>query len=426
MTVKKQGDIGHVSEQALKIAVVGAGIIGVASAEWLRRSGHQVTLIDRDQPGEATSFGNGGVLARCAIIPVPTPETVMKGPKMLLAPNEPLFLRWSYLPRLLPWLLPYLANARRDRVMEIAAALAPLLLDTAAQHRALASGTPAEKWLHDSDYIYLFRNQAAFEKDGFDWKLRHEQGIEGEIMTAGDLHDHDPHLGEAYRFGYRLDQHGYIANPGQYVKDLADWFTAQGGTFRRAEVDDIQPTETGAAIVSGGERHEFDRLVVATGAWSKKMSEKIGVRTKLETERGYHVEFSGPSNLPPGAPYMVTDGKFVATPMAAGLRLAGVVEFGGLDAGPSAAPTDILMHGLKRLYPDFTYESKSLWMGHRPCTVDSLPVLGSSVKSPHVYFAYGHQHIGLTAGAKTGRLLAQMISGTAPNLDMQLYSPDRF
>lgn len=425
MAKYKQGNIVESSHEALKIAVIGAGIIGVSCAEWLRRSGHHVTLIDREPPGEGTSFGNGGVLARCAIVPVPTPGIVAKAPAMLLSKNKPLFLRWSYLPRLMPWLLPYLATSRRSKVIEIANGLAPLLLDTAEQHMALAKGTPAEKWLNNSDYLYLYRDQAVFKEEGFGWKLRHDHGIDGEILSGPELKEYDPHLGDDYQFGYKLDHHGYIGNPSQYVKDLADWFVGQGGEFRQAEVDDIQPNEAGTTIISGGENVSYDRAVIATGVWSARLSQKIDVPTRLESERGYHIEFAGASNLP-RVPYMVADGKFVATPMAAGLRIAGLVEFGGLQAGPSAAPSELLMRGLKKLYPDFTYDSKSLWMGHRPSTVDSLPVLGCSKKSPHVFFAYGHQHIGLTAGAKTGRLLAQLISGATPNIDMAAYAPDRF
>jgi D-amino-acid dehydrogenase len=409
----------------MKIAVIGAGIVGVSTAEWLRRSDHEVTLIDRQKPGEGASFGNAGLLARGAVLPVPGPGTITQAPAMLLSKDKPLFLKWPYLPRLLPWLIPYLATSRRDQVIKTAGHLAPLVTDTVDQHKALAAGTPAERWIRDTDSIYLLKNAAAFKANTFGWNLRQQHGIEGEILSANDLKDNDPALGDAYQFGYKLARSGFIANPGRYVKDLAAWFIDQGGKFVQAEVDIIQASEQGATVLYGGETKQYDRLIVATGAWSGKLSRQLGIKTKLESERGYHVQFTGASHTPP-VPYLVSDAKCAVTPMDEGLRVAGIVEFGGLTASPSAAPVNLLLKNMKELYPDFTYETKSEWMGHRPSTVDSLPVLGCSTKAPGIYFVYGHQHIGMTAGAKSGRLMAQMISGTTPNIDMTVYSPDRF
>jgi len=410
---------------ALKVAVIGGGIVGVSTAEWLRRDGHDVTIIDRGVRDRAASFGNGGILARCAVVPVVVPGIMLKAPRMLLSPDQPLFLRWSYLLKLLPWLIPYLASARREKVVEIAAGLAPLLTDSVDQHRALAEGTPAERWLVPGDYVYLYPDRSAFEADGFGWSLRRDHGIVGEELSGAQLRERDPALGNNYGFGYSLPDHGSIIDPGRYLTDLLDWFGAQGGRTVEAEVRDVEPAPEAVRIHCDGQTIDADRAVIACGAWSRELSVKLGHQPKLESERGYHIEFTDPSALP-HCPYMVADAKFVATPMGANLRVAGIVEFGGLEASASAGPLHLLTRGIRKIYPDFQYAEKREWMGHRPATADSLPVLGPSERHKDIYFAFGHHHVGLTAGPKSGRLLADMISGRHPNVDMSAYRMGRF
>lgn len=412
----------------MKIIVAGAGITGVSVAEWLRREGHDVMLVDRIAPGESgqTSYGNGGILACCAVVPVAVPGIWKKAPKMLFDPDGPLFLRWSYLPRLLPWLVPFLLSGRREKVGEIAAALLPLIGDSVEQHQALARGTPAERWIRTGEYSYLYSSRVAFEGDAFGFALRESHGFEWEERDRKALLETDPNLGPDYTFAAAFRNHGWIADPGHYVADLAAWFEGQGGQVRRAEISEIVPLEGGrAAVIAGGERIEADRVVVATGAWSAKFSRKLGHEPALESERGYHMWLRGSSIQPPH-PYMLAESKFVVTPMEAGLRCAGLAEFGGLDAPASKAPADLFKRRIRKLYPELTWDSEDVWLGHRPSTVDSLPLLGPSPRAPGVVFAFGAQHLGLTMGPKTGRLVADLIEGRTPNIDMTPYRVGRF
>lgn len=412
----------------MDIIVVGGGITGVSTAEWLRRDGHRVTMIDRTAPGDSgqTSYGNAGLLARCAVVPVPTPDVWKKAPAMLLRSDGPLFVRWSYLPRLLPWLIPFLLTGRRGRVEQIAAALLPLIEDSVDQHKALVRGTPAERRIRIGEYSYLYKDRKAFRRDTFSFDLYRQFGIEWEERERDTLLDIDPALGPAYGFAAVFKDHGWIADPGRYVADLAAWFEAQGGVLRRAEVSNIVPLEDGrAAVVAGGERLEADRVVLATGAWSAKLANRLGHAVALESERGYHLWLRGPSVTPPH-PYMLADSKFVATPMDGTLRCAGLVEFGGLDAPASRAPVELLRRGVRKLYPALEWEAEDSWLGHRPSTTDSLPLLGPSPKAPGILWAFGAQHLGLTMGPKTGRLLADMIGGRTPNIEMAPYRVGRF
>ena len=409
-----------------RIVVVGAGIVGVATALWLRRDGNEVTLVDREGPAAGTSFGNGGVLATCSMVPVTGPHLPLAAPGMVLNPNSPLFLRWSYLPRLAPWLLRYLANCPASRTERIAAGIAPLVADSLEEHKALAAGTAAEKWIVPSDYLYLYRNREAFRADAFGWQIRAAHGISWDELERDALRAYDPAFAETIGFAAKMGDHGYIADPGRYVTDLADAFVREGGDLHIGEVSGLR-IEDGRIcdVVANGEPIACERVVIACGAWSGGLTQQLGLKVPMESERGYHVELHEPSVLP-RAPVMIAAGKFVATPMDGRLRLAGIVEFGGLEAGPSAAPGRLLIGNIRKAMPDLTWKDTTTWMGHRPAPADSLPFLGPVPGAAGVYTAFGHHHIGLTAGPKTGRLLAEMVAGRTPNIDLAPYRPDRF
>lgn len=411
----------------MRIAVLGAGIQGVSAAEWLRRDGHAVTLIDRVPPGDPAqaSYGNAGVLANSGVVPVPVPGLWRRAPGMLLDPDGPLFLKWRYLPRLMPWLVRYMARARRGEVERISRALATLIGDAADAHRALAAGTGAERFIGTARYTHLYADRAAWEADTLSRRLRAEAGIREEPLDRAALLERDPGLGPRYGFGVAFAGSGCITDPGSYVAALAGHFARHGGEIRRAEVRDVAPAGEGVTVTGPEGAERYDRAVLAMGAWSGALARRLGHDPGLESERGYHLVLKGPSRVPP-VPYMLADSKFVAAPVAGGLRLAGLDEFGGLDAPPSRAPTDLQRRRVRRLYPDLDWEGEEVWMGHRPSTVDSLPLLGESPRAPGVWFAFGAQHLGLTMGPKCGRLLADMIAGRTPNIDTAPYRVGRF
>lgn len=408
------------------VAIIGAGIVGVSTAIWLQRDGHSVTLIDREGPAAGASHGNGGVLASCAIIPVTVPGLIWKAPKMLLDPNQPLFLKWGYLPRLMPWLMRYLGTANDKDMRHRAAALANIIGDSLADHQALAAGTGAERWLVPSDYLYLYKNRASYEADALGWSVRKDHGFEWDLLEGQALRDYEPAYGPQNGFAARLHDHGRISDPGAYVKALAAHAQNQGVRFVKAAVDDIAK-EGGrvTGIRAGGDLIPCDTVVVATGAWSGPLATKLGLKAPLETERGYHLELWDPSVMP-RSPVMVASGKFVATPMEGRLRLAGVVEFGGLTAPPSRAPFKLLERNIRTAIPGITWKKSVEWMGHRPSMADSIPVIGEVPGISGAYAAFGHDHVGLTGGPKTGRIIAQLISGRQPNMDLTPYAPARF
>lgn len=408
------------------VAIVGAGIVGVATAVWLQRDGHDVILIDKAGPGEGASHGNGGVLASCSVVPVTTPGLLTKAPRMLLDPDQPLFLKWSYLPRLMPWLTRYLRHANADDTRRIAQALTPIIGDSLADHLALSEGTGAEKWVHPSDYLFVYNDRAHYEGDAFGWSVRRENGFDWEELEGAAFKAYDPAFSDSLGFATRLSDHGRISDPGRYVKDLASHVEARGGRVIRAEVQDVA-RENGrvTGVRAGGETIACDTVVIATGVWSKPLADKLGVSVPLEAERGYHLELWEPSVMP-RSPVMIASGKFVATPMEGRLRLAGIVEFGGIEAPASRAPYALLKKNVLAALPGISWRKEVEWMGFRPAPSDSIPVIGEVPGVSGAYLGFGHHHVGLTGGPKTGRLLAQMIAGRSPNTDMSVYAPSRF
>jgi len=413
------------------IAIIGAGIVGISTAIWLQRDGHDVIVLDKAGPAEGASYGNAGVLASCSIVPVTAPGLIQKAPGMVLNPDSPLFLRWSYLPKLLPWLTRYLSHCSPEETRRIAAALNLVIGDSLDQHLQLARGTRAEKWIAPSDYVFAYADRKAYEADAFAWAIRKAEGFKWDEMDRDAFKAYDPAFAGtsgpgSIGFAARLGDHGHIKDPGAYVKDLARHFEEQGGSVRKAEVLDFVETDGKlSAVATSDGLVACSKAIVATGAWSGKLTRKLGLKIPLESERGYHIELYD-SSIMPKVPTMVASGKFVATPMDGRLRCAGIVEFGGLDAPPSEKPFELLLKRITAALPGLTWSRMEKWMGHRPAPSDSIPLIGEVPGRPGTFTAFGHHHVGLTGGPKTGRIIADMISNRRSNIDLKPFRPDRF
>ena len=408
------------------VAIVGAGIVGVSTAIWLQRAGIPAILIDRGGPAAGTSFGNAGVLASASVVPVTVPGLIGKAPKMALSKKQPLFLNWSYLPQLFPWLTRYLSHCKPEQVERIAKALGPILRNSLADHQALAAGTGAEKYISAADYVYVYKDRAHFESDSYAWELRRANNFSWSEYEGEAFHQFDPVFSQQQSFAASVHDHGRISDPGQYVKTLASYFADNGGRIIRENVDDfIQHEGRITGVRAGGETIDCNAVVVATGAWSKALMKKLGCSIPLEAERGYHIELYEPSAVPK-YPSMIAEGKFVMTPMDGRLRFAGVVEFGGLVAGASKAPIEFLKSYIHRVIPDLQWTDTKEWLGHRPAPTDSVPIIGEVPGVGGAYVGFGHQHVGLTGGAITGQLLAGMIAGDPLDIDMEPYRANRF
>jgi len=305
--------------------------------------------------------------------------------------------------------------------------MAALIGDSPDQHEAVTRGTGAERFLRRGPYVFLYPDRKTFEKDAFGFGLRRDHGVTWQEWDRTRLEQHDPELGPGFGFAAAIDGGAWVTAPGPYVAALGEHFLREGGSFLQGEVTDIAQIEGGRAAVTlvGGARLEADRVVLAAGAWSGRLAKRLGHEARMEAERGYHLMLKGASHLPP-SPYSFVAAKIAATPMEEGLRLAGVVDLSGLDAPPLKAPLDGIRKRIRQLYPKLRWEVEETWMGQRPSTADSLPLIGPSPKAPAIHFAFGGQHLGLTMGPKLGRLTADLIAGRKPNIDIAPYRVDRF
>ena len=415
------------TKQQKNIAVIGAGIVGVSTAIWLQRSGHQVTLIDREGIAVGASYGNAGILACSGIIPVTTPGLLLKAPRMLLDPDQPLFLRWSYLPKILPWLLKFLKHANTKDMNHIVSELHKVMYDSVEQHLALAKDTKAERFIRPYSYLHGFTDKAHYKRDEKYFNILRQHGYELIEMQPDEIAEFDPALKGKFGYAIRSTSDGKIMDPGAYIHALAHDFESKGGKITIGEVTQVVLENDRATGVrfSDGAVMDADQVVITSGAWSTELTKKLGLNIPLETERGYHLEFVNP-NIELKSPVMVTTGKFGMNSMEGRLRCAGIVELGGLDAKPSRAPFELLRRQVHVLFPELEYDEVKEWMGHRPSTPDSLPLIGAFGNIPNLWTGFGHQHLGLTGGPKTGRWLAQMISGEKPNEDLSAFDPNRF
>ncbi|MGH7041229.1 MAG: NAD(P)/FAD-dependent oxidoreductase [Acetobacteraceae bacterium] len=417
----------------LHVVVIGAGIIGAASALELLRDGHRVTLVEPGDPGDvqAASYGNGCWLSTASVVPMSAPGIWRKVPGWLADPLGPLTIRWRHLPRLLPWLARFLrAGATEERVMATGRALRPLIADCPERHRRLAEEAGVGHLIQRQGLLYVFPSRAAFEAEALAWRVRRANGVDWIELDADELRQFEPVLDRRYTFGVFVASGGHCLDPGAYVAALVAHAVALGAALRRTRATGFR-IEAGRLRAVRTEAGEIaaERAVIAAGAWSRALAAAAGDQVPLETERGYHATIAHPE-VAPRHPVMPSDGKMSVTPMAQGLRLAGQVELAGLTAAPNWRRARILRDFAHTLFPGLAREMADarvqVWMGHRPSIADGLPSIGPASGCADVVHAFGHGHIGLAAGATTGRLVADLVGGRHPAIDPAPYAPGRF
>jgi D-amino-acid dehydrogenase len=235
-----------------------------------------------------------------------------------------------------------------------------------------------------------------------------------------------PELSSDFKHGVLLTDHGFVTNPFRLVRSLAEQFAHDGGYLERRRVTEIMTREDGISGVRTTDGELLaDRVVVAAGAWSATLITDLGIRVPLESQRGYHATVQG-SGIAPALPVVSAEAKVYATPMEDGLRFAGTVEFAGLEAPPDFRRADALIELAKDMFPALAVGEVSQWMGHRPTLPDSLPVIGTAPDHPRLLLAFGHGHHGMTGASTTGRIIASLVSGRQPPIDLVPYRPDRF
>jgi D-amino-acid dehydrogenase len=409
--------------------IVGAGIVGVSAAAFLQRAGYRVTIVDRLPPGEGCSFGNAGGIAFAEIMPTIHPGIFRKLPGWLLDPLGPLTIRWRYLPKALPWFMAAARNTTQPRLTLITEARAQLGLRAVSDFETLLKAAGARDLMVSRETLRVFESQGQFLAEGPERSIKAAHGFPVETFTGDQVREMEPGVSPHITHGATHGGWYFIKNPGQAVKSIAAHVQRNGGEFITDDVLEFEKSDqhvTGLKLKTKG-RIAVSKLVICAGAYSHLLSRQLGDRVLLEAERGYHIVLPEPGvSLSRSITYACTPG--VATPMEMGLRLAGTDEFAGLDAPPNYARADNLWNLFKRILPDLKAptEAATRWMGRRPGTPDSLPVIGPSKTFNNVWYGFGHGHMGLTWGPTSGRLIAELLTGAPPNLDLTPFRVDRF
>ncbi len=411
----------------MKVVVIGNGIIGVCTAAWLQRDGHEVIFVDPLPPGEACSFGNAGSLSPSACLPVGMPGMWKKVPGWLRDPLGPLTVRWGYLPKVLPWLLRFLHHSQPAEVRRIATALRGLLEPIFECYEPLLQHANVESLVRRTGCLYVYSGPEAAKQWQWGMDLRRSLGVELRDVGQEELETLEPDLKGRFRFGILAPENGSTLDPSALVKGLHAQCERDGARSvrRRVVAFECNNQSVSGVTLDDGETLECDGVVIAGGAWSAYLTRQLGLRIPLETQRGYHVTVES-NNLALKHTVMAVEHNLMVNPMAQGLRLAGSVEFAGLEAPPDYRRADVLLQHGKAMFPHLDTSATTRWMGHRPCLPDSLPVIGRVPKIENAWCAFGHGHVGMCGGASTGREVARLVAGKASEIDLKPFAPERF
>jgi D-amino-acid dehydrogenase len=406
--------------------VLGGGTVGVCTALYLLRDGHRVTLIDRQSPGKGCSFGNGGLIQTGACVPIATPGVLRQVPRMLLDPDGPLIIRWQHLLSIAPYLISFVLAARPARVEQISMALQAILDHALPAYHTLLADAGASDLVRQTGELYVYERQSSYQAAQPWHALRRRRGVEVIELAPEELRQLEPALAPIFCKGVLLPNSVQTANPYLVTAALAEAFARGGGEIAQEEALDTDAGERGPTLlITDKGRRNVDQLVIATGAFSKRWAKALACNLPLDTERGYHLMLPKPA-IRLRVPVLSGDYRFGLVPMVDGIRLAGTAELATLTAAPRYERAERLLRIAQRMLPGLSGEQRTPWMGHRPSTPDSLPVIGRSPRYPNVYLAFGHGHLGLTLGAVTGKMIADLAAGRPSVAALSPYDISRF
>jgi len=411
---------------AKKLVIIGSGVIGLCSAYHLLQQGWEITVVSSDPADDTTACGSAGAIANAQIFPVSEPGLFLKVPWWLVDPLGPLSIRPGHMPKLMGWLVKFLAAGTKTRVEASTRALASLLAPARDHHFELIKEIKAQDLLRQNGSLNLYHSERSRDRDAYQWAMRRQYGIEFSAVNREQILEHEPALGRGAHCGYFIPDWCHYIDPQKLLATLGDYLRNAGVTFVHDSVGGFEFADDRpvAALGAQGNKYDFHTCLVAAGAHSTRLSEQLGDGFPLESERGYNTML--PNTGLDITTYLAFEEHFVLTPMAQGVRIGGAAEFAGLDAPPNYARAKALLKLAKRYLPDLNDDGGTQWMGHRPSTPDSLPVISRSTGFSNIYYGFGHGHIGLTLGPTTGRLISQLISGKDPQISLSPFGIDRY
>ena len=408
----------------LKIGIIGAGIQGISNGLFLQKKGFEVTIFDKEEPGSpAASYGNAGHFSPYACVLMNRPDVLSDVPAMLLSSTGPLALKWNYVPKMIPWFLQFIRNCTTKRMMHTAKNMHQILDLALPAYDELFDEIDLEGLVEKKGILYIWNDQNLKSRE-LEIKVRNELGVDQQVVTPKEIHDLEPNIKPFYHGGVYYQHGRHARNPKKILLKLFDLFLKKGGNFLKMNVQDINFDEEKPVIKTETQKFIVDKLVIACGAFSKRLTDNLDEKIPLDTERGYHVHFKDCDHLL-NRPVIFSNRGFGITPMEQGLRVVGTVEFGGLNNPPSKGRIKNLINNAKYMLGDLP-EHEDEWMGFRPSLPDFLPVIGPSKNHKNIFYSFGHHHLGWTLGPISGKIIAGMIAEENTNLNLKPYSSLRF
>jgi len=408
----------------LKIGIVGAGIQGISNALFLQKKGYEVTIFDRDEPGSpVASYGNAGHFSPYASLSLNRTDVLADVPAMLLSSTGPLALKWNYVPKMIPWFIKFILNTSKNKMMHTAKNMHQILDLAIPAYDELFDEIDLDGLVENKGILYIWNDKDLKSRE-LEIKVREELGVKQQLVNKSEIHDLEPNIKPFYHAGVYYPYARHARNPKKILLKFFELFLKKGGKFHKKDIKDIEFDIEKPIIVSHDKRYNFDKIVIACGAFSKRLTDNLGERIPLDTERGYHVHFKNCDHLL-NRPVIFSNRGFGITPMEQGLRVVGTVEFGGLKNPLSKSRIKNLINNAKYMLGELP-EHEDEWLGFRPTLPDFLPVMGPSKNHKNVFYCFGHHHLGWTLGPISGKIVSGMIAKENTNLNLDPYSSTRF
>ena len=407
------------------VTIVGGGIVGICTALSLQDRGINVRLIDKDDPGQATSFGNAGVISPWSIIPHSTPGFWKTIPKLMLGSWRPLSISPAFWHHMIPWGLKFLLNGTEKNTIKIANAMSMLCAPCIELYRKHLNGTGHEYLVKDTGYLQLVRNTKDATLEDLAFQIRLQKGAKIEIVKGSALRLLEPALSSKFEAGILTHNVARSLLPGKLSSVLAKKAKAQGAEIIKDQIIKINKSDDCWSLEGNVSKYTAQSLVISAGAWSRELLTCLGLSVPLMTERGYHIHCADPE-IEINNSVVFPEAGVIASLMEGGVRIAGQAEFGPIDAPFDPKRKSILSKIALEMFPDISLRKTKVWMGHRPSFPDSIPVIGSVPKQPNLFVNFGHSHHGLMMAPKSGEVLANALTQNSVNEDTRSVSITRF
>ena len=410
------------------VGIIGSGIQGTCAGLQLIKKGIPVTIFDRNDPlsdqFRPASYGNAGHFSPYAVLKFNRPDILKDVPKMLFSSHGPLSLKWNYIFKLFPWIKHYLKNCNKTSMLHTAKYMHQISRSADESYEEIFKEIDTTNLLDRKGIIYVWSNKNLKSRN-LEIKVRNDLGIKQKLLSKEEILALEPNLNPIFDAGILYENSMFARDPHAILKKIFKLFLSKGGKFIQENIQSLKQVEKNKTVLNSEKaEYNFEKIVVAAGAHSKKLTDQLGENIPLDTERGYHVHFKGMNNLL-NRPVICLDRGFSLSPMNQGLRAVGTVEFGGLRNPPSKERIKYIINCAKEFLPqlDAHYDE---WMGFRPSLPDFLPVIGPSFKNKNIVYAFGHDHLGWTLGAVTGKIVSGIVAEEKTNLDLSPYSSKRF